>query len=173
MNTEIDWSQQVFSHDRKAFRSEVINGFLAEEPGMGKGELTSRYQYVVANFDNNRVYLQRPAQFNNGFDFTIHVSGINFNPTGRRTTRPTHHNILEDLRAKKSENEVLYEQLTKEIDLLFNCQSNQTNWATLHFNVGLSTPILLTCIKWLFVEQDVTYWNYSGRHMFYNAIRQI
>jgi len=30
--------------------------------------------------------------------------------------------------------------------------------------------ILLT-VKWLFMEQDCAYWNYSGRAMFYSALR--
>lgn len=173
MNIEIDWVDKSFSNDRKKFRSEVIEGFLEEDAGTGKGNLATKYRYIVARFGANTIYLQRPAQFNNGFDFTLNVSGINFNPNGRATTRPTHDNILTDLKQKKIENSLLYQQLKTEIDLIFNCQHNNKNWNRIQFSSGLNVPILLTCIKWLFLEQDVTYWNYSGRNMLFNAIEQI
>ena len=30
--------------------------------------------------------------------------------------------------------------------------------------------IILLAIKWLFMEQDCAYWNYSGRKMLFNAL---
>jgi hypothetical protein len=114
------------------------------------------------------VFLSRPAQFNNGFDFTLNVSGINFNVGGRATTRPTHQNIVDDLLSKKVENLQLYNNLQVEIANIYNCQEPTT--VNFPFTSGYSTEIILECIKWLFAEQDVTYWNYSGRAMFYNGI---
>lgn len=173
MSIEIDWTQKTFSHDRALFRKEVVMGFLDERAGTGKGSLATKYKYVVARLEGKEIYLQRPAQFNNGFDFTLNVSDMNFNPQGRRTTRPTHKNIIDDLRLKKSENSELYQQLKAEIDLLFYCKESMTNWATICFGSGLSVPILLTCIKWLFLEQDITYWNYSGRAMLFDVIQRV
>ncbi|MHC5311036.1 hypothetical protein ACYSNM_13415 [Myroides sp. LJL116] len=160
-----------FEKNRANLRKQLINIFLDETPGTGKGENCSRYKYTM--YDNNihKVYLKRPAQFNNGFDFTIHVTDINFNPNGKRTNRPTHGNILEDLAEKKRENPKLYLILIKEITKLYNCQ--EYSLQGLIFATGLSLDILCETIKWLFVEQDVTYWNYSGRAMFYNAIQEI
>lgn len=31
--------------------------------------------------------------------------------------------------------------------------------------------IILLAIKWLFMEQDCAYWNYSGRAMFFDVLR--
>lgn len=173
MTNIIDWKEKAFSNDRTLFRQEVVQGFLQEQAGQGRGDLTSKYRYIVAEYDEHEIYLQRPAQFNNGFDFTLNVSGINFNPDGRRTTRPTHNNILDDLNLKKSENIILYQHLKDEIEAIFECRASQTNWNDLIFQSGLATPILLHCIKWLFVEQDITYWNYSGRYMLWNSINRI
>lgn len=171
----IDLSNRQFSNDRDALRKEIITIFLNERPGTGKEELTSRYKYITKNInDGCDVFLSRPANFNNGFDFTLNVSGINFNadiPNKRASTRPTHGNILDDLRAKKNENVALYGEFIKQIDFIFNCKT-PTN-LLFNFNTGHSTELLLECIKWLFVEQDVTYWNYSGRAMFYSAIKEI
>lgn len=37
---------------------------------------------------------------------------------------------------------------------------------------GILRPIaiILLAIKWLFIEQDITYWNWSGRNMLYNQL---
>lgn len=169
----IDWTNKVFSNDRALLRCEVINEFLAENPGSGKGANSSKYKYIVARIGGHEIYLQRPAQFNNGFDFTLNVSGLNFNPNGRATTRPTHINIIEDLRLKKQENEAGFQILTSAIDQIFLCSPLTMNVHQLRFQSGLPVAILLECIKWLFVEQDVTYWNYSGRKMFFDEISNI
>lgn len=170
MNT-IDLTGHKFENDRAGLRKEIINIFLEEVPGTGKGELTSKYNYIMKKKGEQEVYLRRPAQFNNGFDFTLNVSNINFNPSGRATTRPTHGNIIEDLIQKKNVNKALYKEFKIQIDKIYNCVNHEI--VDFDFGVGIDSEILLECIKWLFVEQDVTYWNYSGREMFYNAIEEI
>ena len=167
----VDLTEYKFENERSSLRKEIINIFLNEVPGTGRGELTSRYNYVVMKKGNKEVYLKRPAQFNNGFDFTLNVSNLNFNPEGRATTRPTHGNIIDDLTLKKQANEGLYNEMKVQIEKIYNCL-NPDN-VDFNFEVGIDSEILLECIKWLFVEQDVTYWNYSGRAMFYNGIQEI
>lgn len=167
----IDLTSRQFTLDRVSFRKEIINLFLDEIPGTGKGDETSKYRYIVKTIGNHEVYLSRPAQFNNGFDFTLNVSNVNFNVGGRATTRPTHQNILDDFGDKKNENPKLYENLISEVKYIYNCK--QPTKVNFPFKEGYSTEIILECIKWLFAEQDVTYWNYSGRSMFYNSIMEI
>lgn len=177
---KINLTKKIFSSSRADFRKEIITEFLNEKPGTGKGALTSRYDYNVKILQDGReVYLRRPASLNNGLDFTLNVSDVNFNKgllndkgkIKRASTRPTHDNILTDLKNKKTENNILYSSLVKQVDLIFKCQQpTQVNFA---FTTGHSTELILECIKWLFVEQDVTYWNYSGRSMFNNAIKGI
>jgi hypothetical protein len=167
----INITNHNFTDDRAEIRKEIINLFLAENPGTGKGEFTSKYRYITKIVEDKEVYLSRPAQFNNGFDFTLNVSNINFNPDGRATTRPTHQNIFDDLNLKKEANPELYFELVKQIDKIYDCK--KPTKLVFAFGVGLKSEILLECIKWLFIEQDVTYWNYSGRAMFYGGIKQI
>ena len=38
------------------------------------------------------------------------------------------------------------------------------------FHKGLTLEMLLKILKWLFIEQDITYWNYDGRQMLKMAI---
>lgn len=177
---EIDLIKVNFSTSRNELRKELINTFLDEKSGTGKGKLTTRYKYVVKILsDGRKIYLSRPANFNNGFDFTLNVEKTNFNlgllnkkgKPKRSSTRPTHGNILTDLKNKKEENQKLYTSLANQIELIYKCiPATKTEF---NFTSGHSSALILECIKWLFVEQDVTYWNYSGRAMFYNAIKEI
>jgi hypothetical protein len=164
----VDLSNHQFANNRDLFRKELVGIFLNETPGTGRGLYTSKYQYVVKRISGHEVSLNRPARFNNGFDFTLSVSNINFNTGGRASTRPKHQNIFDDLLLKKTENLVLYTSLIAEITNIYNCASPIR--LTFPFTSGYSTEIILECIKWLFAEQDITYWNNSGRAMFYNGI---
>lgn len=169
----VDLTDEKFPNTREGLRAEIIKIFLLENPGLGRGDLSTKYRYIVSRYNNHEIYLQRPAQFNNGFDFTVHVSGINFNPVGRATTRPTHDNIIQDLNEKKLESPTDYILLKQQVDSIYACNSNHNDWNSFNFQNGLPAPILLHCIKWLFVEQDVTYWNYSGRKMLFDMINAI
>ncbi|GAB7258299.1 hypothetical protein [Polaribacter sp. OB-PA-B3] len=173
--TEIDLTKKKFSNDRSEIRKEIINIFLDEKPGTGKGNETSKYDYITKVLKNGcKVYLRRPAQFNNGFDFTLNVTDTNFNSgikDKRSTTRPAHGHIIDDLKAKLNEDRELYTSLFKQVTNLYNCKTLTND--NFDFKTGHSTELILECIKWLFIEQDVTYWNYSGRTMFYNALLEV
>jgi len=43
----------------------------------------------------------------------------------------------------------------------------------LKFKSGLPADAVLRLLKWLFIEQDLTYWNNSGRRMFMQAIKKL
>ena len=84
---------------------------------------------------------------------------------------PAHHNILDDLREKKLSNPSEYKKLKIEIDNIFNVRPYTHK--NIKFKSGLPVEVLLNLIKWLFIEQDVTYWNFSGRNMLMEGINNI
>lgn len=175
----IDLSNHSFSNNREELRRELIEIFLNEDPGEGRYELASRNRYIVKYVEGKTIYLQRPAQFNNGFDFTLNVTDINFNigylnekgNQKRATTRPGHKHILDDLQLKKEENIDLYLEFKEEIDRIYDCEIPER--VDFEFESGYNSEIILECLKWLFAEQDITYWHYSGRRMLYDAINEI
>ena len=60
------------------------------------------------------------------------------------------------------------------IDSVFNCKEIESEWFDeFSFTTGKSVELILKVIKWFFIEQDITYWNYSGRNMLMNGIREI
>lgn len=158
---------------RRQFREQIIHEFLKEEPGTGKGELTSKYTYFVETLANGaRVFLTRPARLNNGFDFEIRVEGVKFaSAKGRTTNRPSHPVIFDDLTQKKAENGKAYSDLFKLIENVYNCDEiSPKDYSHLKFGSGMPVDMVIFIIKWLFIEQDVTYWNYSGRAMFMSGV---
>ena len=105
---------KYFSNEgtRNSIRQAVVLEFLNEEPGTGNKKLASKYIYYVETLrDGNRIYLERPAQLNKGFDFIIKVENTEFKEKGALKYAPSHNNIIEDLRAKKNENSEEYDKL--------------------------------------------------------------
>lgn len=160
---------------RNDIRMKLVNIFSQEKPGMGKGSDASRYTYYVETLsDGNRIYLRRPANLHYGFDFIVYVENTNFNPNGRMRKNPKHEDILNDLREKYIENPNHYLLLFNAMEHIYNCQevdfSNINNGL---FSTGYPVDLILKSLKWLFIEQDIRYWNYSGRDMLWKEISSL
>ncbi len=158
---------------RNEVRERVITAFLQESPGTGRGKNASRYDYEVAHLQNgSKVILTRPANLKNGFDFLIRVSNTNFNPNGRARDYPRHDDIIGDLILKKRENLNVYQRLKNEIVNIYHCNSEveDVDLSIYKFATGYDIDLILHTIKWFFIEQDIRYWNYSGRSMLMGAI---
>lgn len=160
---------------RNEVRMRVVDRLALEEAGTGKGENASRYIYYVETLsDGNRVYLQRPANLHNGFDFLVCVENTNYAVAGkRRRNYPKHQDFGEDLEAKKLENPEMYRRLYRLLEEVYLCHDiTDENIQLLHFTSGYSPEHILKAIKWLFIEQDIRYWNYSGRNMTWGLVPQ-
>ena len=158
---------------RKEWRKSLILEFLKEEAGTGKGELASRYRYYVEILKNGeKIYLNRPATLNYGMDFTVHLENTQFRLQGPARDMPSHSNIIDDLKQKQLENFCEYEKVKKILNKLYNCEFvNEEEYSNIYFAIGIEIEGILKIIKWLFLEQDVTYWNYSGRAMLYQSLK--
>lgn len=156
---------------RNDLRKAVIDEFLKEQPGTGKGNKRSHYTYYVEILSNgNRIYLTRPAWNKMGFDFVIHVENMIFS-NGK--DNPSHDDIFNDLRKKKNSSKDGYKILHNAINDVYNCKdpnSVLSNIDNLSFNVGYDVDMILKVVKWFFIEQDIRYWNYSGRTMFKKGV---
>lgn len=166
--------QYTLPYGNRAFmRSELIKTFLEEEAGTGIGTNASRYQYNVENFLGYGIFLKRPTQLNKGFDFTVNIDGLYFKKN-RRYSNPSHQDIINALFDCKKNCPSIYPTIVSEIKTIYSCTSLHLHesGATFDDYNGDKHPIeiILLAIKWLFMEQDCAYWNYSGRNMFYEAL---
>lgn len=162
------------SDNRTGIRIEVAKLFTLEEPGIGKGENCSKYHYIVEHYGEYSIVLKRPTGLNKDFDFTVNISGMYFKKN-RRYSNPSHNDIFKVLNYVKNNYEREYDIVAKQIINIF--QINEYSFKVLENVVfpdgdGILRPIaiILLAIKWLFIEQDITYWNWSGRNMLYNHL---
>ena len=159
---------------REDMRKELFSRFLVEKGGHRVGTLThaTKYKYFVETLaDGRRIFLKRPAHLNKGIDVEVWVERFD----GIKDKRPSHGVIRDDLMAKKSENPAEYAALIEAISQVYSCKSPAEILAKrpLCFNTGLSPELILKVVKWLFIEQDLTYWNWEGRNMFMRGLLEI
>ncbi len=164
---------QFFSNEgsRNEVRLRVVNQLSTEQSGSTTE--TERYTYYVETLsDGNRVYLRRPANLHYGFDFLVCVENMNYSlPGQRRRNYPKHDDFGSDLQVKKAENPEMYQRLYGLLKKVFDCHDvTESEMEDIVFESGFAVDHILKTIKWLFIEQDIRYWNYSGRYMTWGII---
>lgn len=163
----------VLSGSRNDIRMQVVLEFSKERPGEGNDEQASRYKYFVETLSSgDRVYLQRPANLHNGFDFLICVENTNYAENGKRLRNyPKHDDIVADLLKKQKEDPAMYKRLYNLIKSVYECEEiDVSKLKKIKFSSGLPVDHIVKVIKWFFIEQDIRYWNYSGREMTWSII---
>ncbi len=167
---EIEWSLVEDSRDK--LRREVVYKFLSEPPGYWKDEIkhVTRFKYFVERLeDGRRIFLLRPTFLNKGIDFQVWVEKFD----GTNDKRPSHKTIFEDMKLKKGENPQNFNKVVQLVNDVWNCKEPDSILQKEDkdaFRQGLPLEMLLKVLKWLFIEQDITYWNYDGRLMLKMAI---
>lgn len=161
------------AQNREEIRKELIGIFMSEKPGTGSGDLASKYRYNVEKLNNYEIFLSRPAALNKGFDFKVNVDTIYFEGE-RKHISPSHKNIIDSLNYCKEKYSDNYIFISGAIKKIYECRDFDKSKIYGFFpdrNNNLH-PILiiLLSLKWLFIEQDWSYWNYSGRKKLYDAL---
>ena len=159
--------------DRAGIRRFVVETFLDEMPG---NDLEKEvYQYIVEECENNEIRILRQAWLNKGMDFKVNFEHIYF-PGKRRTRNPSHQHIVDELIIKKNYDENAYKVLAEKIKKVYACEKYEginESLRKIELPVGLLTPEeICLALKWLFIEQDITYWGGSGRSMLYNYLKE-
>jgi hypothetical protein len=171
-------NKRIDGDSRESYRRNLILEFLKEEHGSSTEVRVYNY-FVETLGGGNKIYLKRPTQLNKGFDFEVRVENIYFRygkygniiSTGNR---PSHPDIVNDIKAKKEENSESYGIFCQLIDKTYNCQDvSLEECNSCNFETGHSVELIIKVLKWLFIEQDITYWNRSGREMLYSEIKNL
>ncbi len=159
--------------NRQQKRQALITCFLSEDSGNGKGNDASRYQYNVESYGNYGIFLKRPTQLNKGFDFTVNVQGMYFKKN-KRYSNPSHNDIFDALLCCRNECPNEYEAVKAAVIAIYECDDVDLSHINAYFLdfEGTAHPIqiIILAIKWLFMEQDCAYWNYSGRKMLFEGL---
>ncbi|MCK9186767.1 MAG: DNA adenine methylase [Candidatus Gracilibacteria bacterium] len=169
--------------NRNNLRERALKVFLQEEPGTGVKEATSFYRYDVETLENGDVvYITRPVALNKGFDFVIHVSNHIFS---NKKDYPKHDDIFNDIKqkiilVKDDLRDVLREDMYHMFEKIYYCvnidsikENFEVSDGSFNKLPGYSFEMLLSVIKWFFIEQDIRYWNWSGRQKFWEGLTEI
>lgn len=168
----------ITATNKASYRKQLIEEFLNEQSGT-MTSFTEYYYFVETLQNNNRIYLKRPTALNKGVDFEVRIENTQFRygkhgniiSTGNR---PSHDDIVNDLINKKAENPTDFFRLKELLDKTYTCeQINDSEYLQFSFTSGHSIEVIFKSLKWLFIEQDITYWNRSGRAMLYNGLCNI
>lgn len=165
----VEWA--LTCTDRSASRRAVAEKWLEESA-------YTNYRYNVERCASGSwVYLLRPTWLNKGFDFQVNVEGfrsVTRTAKGQTKEMPSHTDVVHDLEAKLKAHPDLGESLFSAVCEVYDCAEPSAVLAhrgkLASVEVGLPPDQLLFIIKWLFIEQDVTYWLQTGRDMLMAAI---
>ncbi len=165
-----DLTIQLHSIDRAGVRAEVFQHWIAEKPGTSGVRNTYRY-YVETLSDGSRIYLTRPTRLNKGADFVICCEGFTKFKNGNDRP-PSHSDLIQEI-CEIGRSAAQIKELLTAIRRIWECNDSTIilqDLKLLHANAKAQRVILLA--KWFFIEQDVTYWTDSGRHMLRAAFEE-
>ncbi len=122
--------------------------------------------------ENTQLFILRPGGLRKwNFDFKVNVTpelGLG---------KGTHGEIALDLGNKKHENPQKLGELLEAINEIYSCSENDADrvfgkYPHLQgsFQTGAKVEVLLKVIKWMFIMEDIVYWNYDGRAFLYNFL---
>ena len=165
----VDWT--LSCSDRRTLRRTIAEKWCEEDPN-------TNYRYNVERCaSGKRVYLLRPTWLNKGFDFQVNVEGlVKVVKPAKGATRemPSHGDVMHDLRSKLAkrpkDSAVLFEAVGAVYDCGEPAEIIREMPRLSALKEGWPIDQLLYIIKWLMVEQDVTYWLRTGRDMLMSGI---
>ena len=132
--------------------------------------------YVETLANGKRIYLERPTFLNKGCDFQIYVEDLIVYQNGNDKC-PSHNDVFEDLKVKKKQLTVKqYSTLISAITDIYEVKKYtvaESKIKLLPKPKGWSYETLLKLLRWLFIEQDITYWAQTGREMLMSGIIKI
>lgn len=165
---------EIMAQNRADIRKKVVIEFLKESAGSSTE--TSKYEYNVEKYNDYKIVLKRPGVFKKGFDFTVNIRGLYFKKN-RRYENPSFDDIKDALYYAKNNFPDDYTFVKDEINKIFNVELYDfSKLQNIQFEdfLGNKHPIaiILLAIKWLFISEDISYWNWSGRNMFMNDLKE-
>lgn len=124
--------------------------------------------------NTNKLFIKRPGGLQKwNFDFKVIVT------PDMNMLRGTHADVVNDILTKKKENKEASNDLLKALEEICNCTENDVDKVLAGFpklsnafRSGAKVDVLLKVLKWMFIMEDIVYWNYDGRMKLFNHIRE-
>lgn len=149
----------------------VVNTFIGSEwSDRGKG---IQFWYPVENLaDGSQLFIIRPGGLRSKWNFDFKV---NIEPE-YKLGKGTHNEVTLDFQNKKLEAPEKYPDLLRGLTEIYECNNavdqvvQEIQSLGTSFHTGADVKILLKVVKWMFIMEDIVYWNYQGRTMLYSHL---
>ena len=147
----------------------VVTKFIKTEYSQkGKG---ITFRYPVEHLPTNKdLCIVRPGHKKN-FDFKVEITDEMILEEGK------HHQIALDLRRKRQDNERKFGDFFLAVEKVYHCLENDVDELLAkspslrkRFQSGAEVEVLLKVLKWLFIMEDIVYWDVEGRAFLYNYL---
>ena len=151
---------------RGAWRTRLLDEAKAEEPGLSAESVAWVTYERETCASGVQVSVVRPARRNSGSHFTYQLSGVEGHPG---YWRPSLKTVFADIGMKIDATPSHARLLFEAVDAVYRCRepddvlANSDFEPLLALSTGLEVEVLLKLLKWVFLEQDLTYWHTSGR----------
>lgn len=161
----------LLATDRAAVRAEVFQHWINEKPGSSTVRNTYRYN-VEKLSDGALIYLTRPTRLNKGADFVILCEDFKKFKNGNDKP-PSHGDLFSEMESLIAASRKNRTEILTALRRIWDCESSAAVLNELkHFRGNAKAERVLLLAKWFFIEQDVTYWTDSGRHMLRNGFEE-
>jgi hypothetical protein len=147
----------------------VVNIFIENEYHQkGKGVT---FRYPVEKLPKNKyLYISRPGHKKN-FDFKVEITEEMVIEEGK------HNQIAMSLREAKRDNPKKFNVFLEAMSKIFHCTENDIDrlikrYPNLKqsFQNGVTPGNILKILKWMFIMEDIVYWDVEGRAFLYNYL---
>lgn len=149
----------------------VVNSFIATE--YRKKARGVVFKYPVENLPEEQLYISRPGHKKN-FDFKVEVKETQGIGGG------SHGEITEDIKRKEEENQKAFVNFMSAMTEIYDCSENDVDVVlgkhpklSKVFKSGAKVEVILKIVKWLFIMEDIIYWDNEGRAFLFNFLRYV
>ncbi len=152
---------------RDQVRQKILQTWIEEDPGVGQ------YRYDVENcLDGSKIYLLRPGRLNKGCDFVI-VSEKFLKFKNGNDKPPKHSDVFMLLASFIRGNKDMAKAFHDAAQEVYHCLKPDDvmgKFFILKTVPDCKVERSLKLLKWMWIEQDITYWTKQGRAMLWNAL---
>ena len=170
----IEW--QLEENTRGELRTAVLLKWAEEE--CGSADAYQRYRYNVEKLSKGDwVYLHRPARLNKGCDFIVNCVPLIPRDDGKQLKNPRQRDLIAEIKLISKNITDGHKRILAAVEAVWRCEAMTRVCASVcndndNPDWAFRTERVLKVAKWLFIEQDITDWNTSGRAMLMKGIRE-
>jgi hypothetical protein len=158
----IDVSGEIARHDVVKL---VVNTFIEteyEKKGKGIG-----FRYPVENVgERNGIFIARPGHKKN-FDFKVEVA------KAHKVGEGSHEEVIEEVRKLRYQTPKVFKAFWTALTAVYKGEEANVEAAVKLIAVSIPKKYIeiIKILKWMFIMEDILYWDNEGRAFLYNALQ--